>query len=133
MTGEKLLIYPNNYELTTLYAQASLLNNKAKNAQIALQNLIRSNHFKPFTYKLLATAAQQADHNSEAYEALGEYYYELGDINIAIKHYEAALEKSDKEKTRELRLKAKIAQLKKELLKIRTEPQNTRNYFDKPL
>jgi len=133
LTGEKLLIYPNNYELTTLYAQASLLNNKAKSAQIALQKLIRANHFKPFTYKLLATAAQQAGNNSEAYEALGEYYNELGDIDIAIKHFEAALEKSDKEKTRDLRLKAKIAQLKKELLKIRTEPQNSRNYFDKPL
>ena len=130
---EKLLIYPNNYELTTLYAQAALLNHEATDAQAALQNLIRANHFRPATYKLLATASQQAGRNSEAYEALGEYYYELGDINIAIKHFEAALENSDNDKIRNLRLKAKIAQLKKELLKIRTEPQNSRNYFDKPL
>jgi len=133
LTHEKLLIYPNNYELTTLYAQAALLNHQAKNAQDALQNLIRANHFRPTTYKLLATASQQAGHSSEAYEALGEYYYEVGDINIAIKHFEAALENSDKEKIRDLRLKAKIAQLKSELLKIRTEPQNSRNNFDKPL
>jgi len=133
LTQDQLQIYPNNYELTTLYAEASLYNHEPKQAQSALESLIKSERQQPSTYKLLASAAQQAGKDSEAYEALGEYYYEVGDINIAIKHFEAALEKSDKENIRELRLKAKISQLKSELLKLRTEEQKSRNNFDKPL
>jgi len=118
-----VLVYPNNYALTTLYAKALIFNNQPKKAMDALQNLIRSGRYTPDTYKLFATAAKNTGKDSDAYEAMGNYYYELGEINTAISHFEEALTKADNDNFRELRLKARISQLKGELLKMRTEQQ----------
>ena len=120
---EPLLTYPNNLPLTLLSAQAMLLNKNPKSALFLLQHLIRSGNYIPEAYKLLAKAEKQSGHESEAYEAMGDYYYALREINPAIKHFEQALGKLGNDNFRELQLKARISQLKAELLKMRTSEQ----------
>ena len=121
--SEPLLTYPNNNSLTHLYSQALLLNKKPKPALRLLQNLVRSGHYTPETYKLLAKAEKQSGRESHAYEAMGNYYYALREINSSIKHFEQALEKTQSDNFRELQLKARISRLKEELLKIRTSQE----------
>ena len=118
---EPLLTYPNNIALTHLYSQALLLNKEPKPTLTLLQNLIRSGNYTPETYKLLAKAEKESGHESKAYEALGNYHYALREINSSIKHFEQALDKIGNDNFREIQLKAKISQLKVELLKIRTD------------
>jgi len=120
---DPLLTYPNNLPLTLLCAQAMLLNKNPQHARQLLQNLIRSGNYIPEAYKLLAKAEKDSGHESEAYEAMGDYYYTLREFNPAIKHFEQALAKSGKENFRELQLQARISQLKAELLKMRTGEQ----------
>ncbi|WP_455374662.1 M48 family metalloprotease [Kaarinaea lacus] len=120
---EPLLSYPNNLSLTLLSAQAMLLNNNPQSARILLQNLIRAGNYTPDAYKLLAKAEKQTGRDSQAYEAMGDYYYTLREFNPAIKHFEQALEKIGNDNFRELQLKARISQLKAELLKMRTSQQ----------
>ncbi|HEY5602449.1 MAG TPA: M48 family metalloprotease [Gammaproteobacteria bacterium] len=115
-----ILIYPDNLALTTLYAEASLFNGDASTAIHILENQIRSGRYKPETFKLLANAAQKAGRNSEAYEALGNYYKALGEFNTAINHFEEALKETGNNQFRELRLKAVIKQIKGELASYRT-------------
>jgi predicted Zn-dependent protease len=98
-----------------------------------LQEQIRSGRYAPDMYKLLANTAEKSGNTSEAYEALGNYYVALGEINTAIKHFEEALIRSKNEKFRELRLKTRIKQLKREMVTNRTSETDTGNYFDKPL
>ena len=118
---EPLLTYPNNLSLTLLSAQAMLLNNNAQPARNLLLNLIRSGNYTPETYKLLAKAEKQSGRESHAYEAMGDYYYALREIDSAIKHFEEALKKISNDSFRELQLKTRISQLKAELLKMRTD------------
>lgn len=120
---EPLLTYPNNLTLTLLSAQAMILNKNMQPARNLLLDLIRSGNHTPETYKLLAKAEKQLGRESEAYEAMGDYYYTLREFNSAIKHFEQALEKIGKDNFRELQLKARISQLKAELLKMRTAQQ----------
>jgi len=117
---EPLLINPNNLALTTIHAKASLLNNDVQTAILLLENQIRSGRYIPETFKLLANASQKAGRISEAYEALGNYYLYLGEFNTAIKHFEEALQKTSNDSFRELRLEARIKQLKGELVSNRT-------------
>ena len=133
MLEEPILLYPDNPALTTLKAKALLMNNDAKTAMQVLQNQIRSGRYIPENYKMLASAAQKSGNISEAYEALGNYYYALGETNTAIKHFEAALQKTTKDKFRELRLKAMIKQLKGELVTNQSSDPKSGNYFDKPV
>ena len=117
---EPMLINPNNLALTTLHAKASLLINDVETVIPLLENQIRSGRYTPETFKLLANASQKAGKTSEAYEALGNYYLALGEFNTAIKHFEEALQKTGNDNFRELRLKAKIKQLKGDLVSNRT-------------
>ncbi len=111
---------PDNLAITTLHAKASMLNNDVQTAIQLLENQIRSGRYDAKTFKLLANASQKAGRTSEAYEALGNYYLSLGEFNTAIKHFEEALQKTSNDSFRELRLKAKIKQLKGELVSNRT-------------
>ena len=121
---EPLLSYPNNLSLTLLSAQAMLLNNNPQSARILLQNLIRAGNYTPDAYKLLAKAEKQSGHESQAYEAMGDYYYVLREFNSAINHFEQALKKNNDGNFRELQLKGRISQLKAELIKLRTDQQS---------
>jgi predicted Zn-dependent protease len=121
--NEPLLTYPNNNSLTHLYAQALMLNKTPEPALKLLQNLIRSEHYTPETYKLLAKAEKQSGRESFAYEAMGNYYYALREINSSINHFEQALKQNGDDNFREIQLKARISQLKTELLKLRTSQE----------
>ncbi|WP_455221132.1 M48 family metalloprotease [Kaarinaea lacus] len=122
LLDSSILIYPDNLALNVLYARASLLANNPLTAIHVLENQIRSGRYNPETYKLLATAWQKSGHQSEAYEALGNYYQSLGEFNTAINHFEEALKKTGTDEFRELRLKAIIKHLKGELISNRTTP-----------
>ncbi|MGD8640084.1 MAG: M48 family metalloprotease [Gammaproteobacteria bacterium] len=130
---QPILLYPYNPALITLKAKALLLLDKPQPAMELLQEQIRSGRYAPDMYKLLANTAEKSGNTSEAYEALGNYYVALGEINTAIKHFEEALIRSKNEKFRELRLKTRIKQLKREMVTNRTSETDTGNYFDKPL
>jgi predicted Zn-dependent protease len=81
----------------------------------------------------LANAEEKSGNDSGAYEALGNYYVALGEINTAIKHFEEALQRVKDNHFRELRLKAMLEKLKREMITNRTSQPDTRNYFDKPV
>lgn len=130
---EPILLYPDNPALTMLKAKALLMSDEAASAMRVLQEQIRSGRYTPENYKLLASAAQKSGHISEAYEALGNYYFALGETNTAIKHFEAALEKTAQDKYRELRLRARIKQLKEEMVINQSSEQKPGKYFDKPV
>lgn len=131
--NEPVLLYPHNPALTTLEAKALLLTSKPKSALTVLQEQIRSGRYTPDIYKLLANAQEKSGNNSEAYEALGNYYVALGETNTAIKHFEEALHRVKDNHIRELRLKAVIEKLKHEVITNRTAESDTGNYFDKPV
>lgn len=118
---EPLLTYPNNLSLTLLSAKAQLLDKNPEDARSLLQKQIRSGLYTAETYKLLAKAEKQSGYESQAYEAMGDYYYALREINSAINHFEQALKKNSDGNFRELQLKGRISQLKAELLKLRTD------------
>jgi predicted Zn-dependent protease len=122
LLNRSILLYPDNLALTTHIAKASLLNNNATAAIHVLEKQIRSGRYVPETFKLLASARQKAGQQSEAYEALGNYYQSLGEFNTAINHFEEALKETGDNQFRELRLKAVIKQLKGELTSNRTTP-----------
>ncbi|MGD8570106.1 MAG: M48 family metalloprotease [Gammaproteobacteria bacterium] len=130
---EPVLLYPHNPALITLKAKALLLTNQPKPALNILQDQIRSGRYTPDIYKLLANAEEKSGNDSGAYEALGNYYVALGEINTAIKHFEEALQRVKDNHFRELRLKAMLEKLKREMITNRTSQPDTRNYFDKPV
>ena len=111
-----LIIYPNNAPITLLYGTALIRNNQAKEAMQLLEKQTRLPGAPPEYYKLYAEAAQQNGLNSEVFEYLGEYYYRIGNLHTAINQFEQALKENNDNQYRELKLKARIEEVKKQVL-----------------
>ncbi|MGD8594114.1 MAG: M48 family metalloprotease [Gammaproteobacteria bacterium] len=111
-----LIIYPNNESITLLYGSALIRDNRSKDAMQLLEKQMREPAPPPEYFKLHAEAAQHAGLLSESLESLGEYNYRLGDYHLAIKQFERALKENNNNQIRELKLKARIEEIKKQVL-----------------
>lgn len=120
-----LLIYPSNTSITLLYGAALIRNNQNHEAMQLLEKQIRLPASPPEYYKLHAEAAQHAGLSSEAFESLGEYYFRLGNFYTSIKQFEYALKETEKNKFRELKLKARLEEIKKQALNMQPEKDST--------
>jgi predicted Zn-dependent protease len=120
-----LLIYPNNESITLLYSSALIRDYKNKEAMNLLEKQMRLPTPSPIYYKLHAEAAQQAGLKSESFESLGEYHYRTGDLHMAIKQFEQALKENNNNQFRELKLKARIQEIKNQVLNNQPEKDST--------
>jgi predicted Zn-dependent protease len=115
--AQALMLYPQNQILSLLYAKTLMQAGQAKNAMLALQGFVRNKTVEdPVIYKTYAISAEKAGYQSEAYEAMADYYYLLGQTHTAIQHLNQAIKQSDTDAYRKLRLKARLDQLKQEMI-----------------
>ena len=130
MLKRGLLIYPSNEPMTLLYAKSLIRDNKANDAMQLLESEIRNSTKPPADYyRLYAEAAQKLGHTSEAFEALGEYQYRLDNLHTAIKQFQQALKENNNNEIRELKLQARIEEVKKQVLETQSA-KNTTNDKD---
>ncbi|KPJ92906.1 MAG: hypothetical protein AMJ53_08475 [Gammaproteobacteria bacterium SG8_11] len=111
-----LLVYPDNVPITLLYGLALIKGNQSVQAMQLLEKQMRSSTPYPEYYKLHAEAAQQAGFLSESFESLGEYHYLAGNYHTAIKQFEQSLKENNNNHIRELKLKARIQEIKTQVL-----------------
>jgi predicted Zn-dependent protease len=119
------LIYPNNVSITLLYAKALMKNQQSKEAMQLLEKPLREPTPPVEYFKLYAEAAQIAGYSSESAESLGEYYYRLGNLHLAIKQFEYALKENNNNRFRELKLKARIQEIKTQVLNNQPDKEST--------
>ena len=116
--------------MTLLYAKSLIRDNKANDAMQLLESEIRNSAKPPADYyRLYAEAAQKLGHTSEAFEALGEYQYRLDNLHTAIKQFQQALKENNNNEIRELKLQARIEEVKKQVLETQSA-KNTTNDKD---
>jgi predicted Zn-dependent protease len=116
---QALLILPRHPQLTTLYAEALLQTDQAKVAADRMRQMIQqqSQFVLPSYYQLLAKAEFAGDRPGNAYMALADYYYMIGQGRTAIDQLEKALEQSDKNNSfQQQRIEAELERLKQEVL-----------------
>jgi predicted Zn-dependent protease len=119
------LIYPNNASITSLYAKALMKNQQSSEAMQLLEKQLRQPTPPVEYFKLYAQAAQLAGFSSESAESLGEYYYRLGNLHLAIKQFEYALKENNNNRFRELKLKARIQEIKTQVLNNQPSKEST--------
>ena len=115
--AQALMLYPQNQILSLIYANTLIQTGQAKNAMLALQDFVRNKNVEnPIIYKTYATSAEQAGYQSEAYEAMADYDYALGQVHMAIQHLNQAIKQHDTDAYRKLRLEARREELKQEVV-----------------
>lgn len=123
--AQGLILYPQNQALSYIYAEALIKADKPRNAMLVLQSFIRNKQAdNPLMYKVYATAADKANYKSEAYEAMSEYYYRLGQNHTAIQHIEQALAQKDTDAYQKLRLETRLQSIKDEVIKNQASNSN---------
>lgn len=119
------LIYPNNVSITLAYAKALMKNQQSKDAMQLLEKQLREPAPPVEYFRLYAEAAQVAGYSSESAESLGEYYYRSGNLHLAIKQFEYALKENNNNRIRELKLKARIQEIKSQVLNNQPDKEST--------
>lgn len=107
-----ITLYPNNTSMSLFFASALIKNNQAKQAMAVITEQIRATGPQLQLFNMQAEAAKQAGLKSEAYEALAEYHYLIGNIHASIKYFQQALDINKSNRFRELKLQARINELK---------------------
>ena len=128
--SDALTLYPGNTPLSVLYVESLVASNKAEQATSVLEKHIRQHGATPMLYKLLSTTADKAGKQSEAYEALANFYYLFGETRRSISYLQQALAQKDIDQFSVIRIKARLNELKKEL-ELNPEP-NQDTDSDKP-
>lgn len=116
LLGQGLMVYPHNVPMTLLYAECLIRDNNGNQAMKILEDQIRQPSSPINYFKLYAEAAQQTGQVSVAHESLGEYHYRLGNLHTAIKQFQRSLKENNNNEIRALRLKARIDELKTQVL-----------------
>ena len=95
---EALKLYPNHPSLTMLYVDTLLQQNEPVLAIENIRSLIQQQgqFALPQYHRLLAKAETKNGTLSEAYQALAEYHYLIGQTRLAIEHLETALKHTNK-------------------------------------
>lgn len=107
--------HPDNYPLTTYYANVLMDSGKATEAERILDNLIQTRPSDPSIYRLAATAAGKAGHNSQGHYFLAEYYYLSGELEPAQHQLEIALNNSRDNMYLSAKMAARLKDIKQEI------------------
>ncbi len=110
-----LTLYPMHAQLTIQLVETLLRQNKTKPAANKIRELIQ--HLGDFTlpeyYRLLAKAETAAGLEGNAYLAMAEYYYQIGETRVAIDQLESALNKTGEQDTfNRAKIEARLRELK---------------------
>jgi len=101
---------PGNFSLTQGYAYTLLQNGQPKKARDVLLALVKE-HPSPPLFELLAKASDDAGYPGSAHEALAEYYFQLGQTQIAIRQLGMALREKDTDAADAARIEARTQEL----------------------
>ncbi len=111
--------HPGNYPLTTYYANALMHSGKAAQAEDLLDNLTQQRPHDPTIYKLAATAAGKAGHNSQGHYFLAEYYYHSGDLQSAQRQLEISLNNRSNNYYLSAKMAARLKDIKQEIADLK--------------
>jgi beta-barrel assembly-enhancing protease len=111
--------HPDNYPLTTYYANALMHSGQASKAENILEKLIKVRPLDPAIYKLAATAAGKARHNAQGHYFLAEHYYLSGDLKSAQRQLEVALNNSGDNFYLSAKMAARLKDIKQEIADLK--------------
>lgn len=114
-----LKTHPDNYPLTTYYANALMHSGQAAKAENLLEKLIQRRPHDPTIYKFAATAAGKAGHNSQGHYFLAEHYYLSGDLESAQRQLEISLNNSSNNFYLSAKMAARLKDIKQEISDLR--------------
>lgn len=101
---------PGNFSLTQGYATTLLLNGQPNKAREAVLGVVKD-HPSPAVYELLAKASDDAGYPGAAHEALAEYYFQLGQTQVAIRQLGLALREKDTDAADASRIETRTQEL----------------------
>lgn len=116
ITNTALELFPGNTPLIELHARALLHQDKPQQAFEFLQSTLRQHPEQTFLYQTYAKAASKIGENAEAYRALGEQQFHLGNVHQAIEYLEQALKAGKLDKYEQISIEARLKDLKSEAL-----------------
>jgi len=126
-----LTLFPNDAELTLLYADTLIELGQPEQASDLLGELIRQSEtfLQPMYYRALAKAEFAADDSSHAYQALAEYYFITGNTRTAIEQLRSAIDATaDDNHYQQAKLAARLAELEEQAL-IEQQMQRDKNHL----
>jgi predicted Zn-dependent protease len=114
-TYENLLrLYPGYRPAVIGLVEALLANNQAKKAQTLLRDYISRHDTDPTGYKLLAEAEGHIGDDVESHMAQAEYYYNNGDLHLAIEQLKLAQKVKGMSYYQRERVRARLDKFQKE-------------------
>lgn len=116
ITQNAVELFPGSTPLIELHARILLQINQQQQAFEVLQSAIRRYPERYDLYQTYAEAASKAGNNAEAYRALAEYQYQLGNIRQSISYLTQALESDNLGKYERISIDARLDELKTEAL-----------------
>ncbi|WP_455199004.1 M48 family metalloprotease [Kaarinaea lacus] len=114
ITADALELFPGNTPLSELQGRALLQMDRPEQAFEIMQSVLRQNPEQVFLYPTYAKAASELGKTAEAYRALGEQQYLLGNVHQSIKYLSQALESAKLEKYDRISIEARLRELKEE-------------------
>lgn len=112
---DALALSPGNPTLTYYYAETLIDGKKPRKANALLRDYLRTPPAQPAFYRLLAETETQLGNQTNAHEALAEYYYNIGQTHQAITQLTLARQGKDSDFYQSARIEARLAQFKEEL------------------
>ena len=90
-------LFPGHRPLTLAYVETLLQDRRPADAYQVMREYTRQRSDSPLALKLLARAAREAGRDVESHQAMAEYYYQLGELEVAIEQLKIARTRTDKE------------------------------------
>jgi predicted Zn-dependent protease len=106
--------HPGNYPITIHYANILMHSGQPTKAEKILEKLIKIRPHDQTVYKLAATAAGKAGHNSQGHYFLAEHYYLSGDLTSAERQLEIGLNNRSNSYYLNAKMAARLKEIKQE-------------------
>lgn len=116
ITQHALDLFPGSAPLLELHAKTQLQQDKTQQAFLTLKSAIRQHPERIYLYKTYADAASKIGNIAEAYRALTDYQYQLGNVHQAIDYLQQALKSGNMDKYDRISFEARLEELKSEAL-----------------
>lgn len=114
-----LELYPRNYPLTVKYAELLIDNRQTNTAKKLINEQLRIRKPTPILYKLLSYAENESGNNAQAYFALAEHQFLVGNSFAAILNIKQALRLIKKDQTLlKLKLETRLKYFEEQLEKL---------------
>jgi beta-barrel assembly-enhancing protease len=115
------VLFPRNVPLTVRYAEALIKVGRPKQAHDLLNDLFNTAAPTPQQIQLIAQAASAAGDTGDAYDYMGEYYIENGNLVLASQQFELALSAPHLTNVQRERFRARLAEIRDYLAEVRRE------------